>query len=77
MFDIIFFAAIVGVAFVTCVISEIVVYRVLKRARKIKEYEQWHEICDACGKNPKAENSMLCKECEEKAYGDTRDKDRY
>lgn len=25
-------------------------------------------VCDACGKYPKQPNSMLCKECEVKAY---------
>lgn len=28
-----------------------------------------YDICDACGKYPKQPNSMLCKECEDKAGG--------
>lgn len=44
-------------------------------ARKIKSHREKAEkeylssdVCDACGKRPKKPNSMLCKECEEKAY---------
>lgn len=30
-------------------------------------------ICDACGRYPKQQNSMLCKECEEKVYENKKD----
>lgn len=29
---------------------------------------EYENVCDACGKRPKKPNSMLCKECEEKAH---------
>jgi hypothetical protein len=33
-----------------------------------KEMDMYYtNVCDACGKHPKQPNSMLCKECEEKA----------
>lgn len=29
---------------------------------------EYENVCDACGNRPKQPNSMLCKECERKAY---------
>lgn len=37
------------------------------------KYKSTENICDACGENPKAPNSQICKECERKAYGVKRD----
>lgn len=42
-----------------------------EQAEKLEKQGQnviiYRNICDACGKYPKQPNSMLCKECEEKA----------
>ena len=53
---------------------ELVTYSRKRKQRKQAEQEYIQcepytvYICDACGKRPKKPNSMLCKECEEKAY---------
>lgn len=26
------------------------------------------DVCDSCGKNPKAQNSQICQECQDKVY---------
>lgn len=41
----------------------------IERVIATMEAEALTEVCDSCGKYPKQPNSMLCKECEEKAGG--------
>jgi len=70
MFDIIFFVSIVGIAFLTCAVFEVIAHRVLRHNKVSKEYASAAEMCDACGENPKAPDSQICKECQKIAYGD-------
>ena len=77
MFEIVFLVSSIAISFFACVIFEVIAFRIAKSNRNAREYSRSEELCDACGKNHKRPNSMLCKECEERAYGDTRDKDCY
>lgn len=70
MFDIVFFLVVVVIAFLSCVALEIITYRVVASNKASREYCDKENVCDACGKNPKAENSQICKECQNKAYDD-------
>ena len=70
IFDIVFFLAVVVIAFLACVVLEIIVYRVVESNKAERECWDEDNVCDACGKNPKAPNSQICKECQKKAYDD-------
>ena len=69
MFDIIFFAVIVLIAFIVCAIAEVIAYRIFKQNKASREYSD-NNVCDDCGQNPKAPDSQICKECQKKAYDD-------
>jgi uncharacterized paraquat-inducible protein A len=69
MFDVIFFAVIVAIAFIVCAIAEVIAYRIIKQNKASREYSD-NNVCDACGQNPKAPDSQICKECQKKAYDD-------
>lgn len=54
---------------VAIAISDMIAERRVKKYKKAVEQEYTKgDVCDACGAHPKQPNSMLCKECEEKAY---------
>jgi hypothetical protein len=41
----------------------------IKQNKASREYSD-NNVCDACGQNPKAPDSQICKECQKKAYDD-------
>lgn len=72
------------IALIVCLPSVYALILTIKAIRKSKQEqkkektrgyytEDAHEyfietLCDSCGKNPKAQNSQICQECQDKVY---------
>ena len=62
------------ITFVAVMILEIVIAKYRNQNNTPREYIENGDVCDACGRHLKAPNSQICRECQRRAYDDSRDK---
>ena len=70
MFEIICIFCLIGFAIALTVITEIIVAKIKRQSQAAETTAQGYDVCEACGENPKAPNSQICKECQKKVYDD-------
>lgn len=69
MFDIIFLAASLLFSIILSLLVELHIRKIENKTKKRLQSPE-RDICDSCGSSPKAPNSQICKECQEKVYED-------